>query len=393
MSGLTAPATTRLESVDLVRGLAMVLMALDHTRDFLHTSGPLGDPEQLAEPGLALFLTRWVTHFCAPAFVFLAGTGAFLSRSRGMTARQLSRFLVTRGVWLVVLELTLVKFGWTFSFTTPFNTLQVIWVLGVSMIALAALIHLPLGAVLAIGLAVIVGHNALDGVTVQGAWANLWRTLHVPGRLDLGWPPAAGPQFFIRYPLLPWPGVMAVGYCFGALLGREAAARRRVLLVLGGGLIAAFVLLRLANVYGDPGPWAVQPTAAATLIAFLNTQKYPASLLFLLMTLGPVIVLIGLVGTVRGPVARGLVTFGRVPMFFYLVHLPLIHALVYPAALLKYGPEILQRASQSNPPPDWGFGLPTVYGVWIAVVLALYPLCRWYAGVKGRGRGWWLGYV
>lgn len=390
------PPPPRLESVDLVRGLVMVIMALDHSRDFFGAASRLGDPELLPDPGLALFLTRWITHFCAPAFVFLAGTSAFLSLGRGRTTADLRRFLLTRGLWLVLLEYTVVGWAWSFSPTLHFAAVQVIWALGVSMVVLAGLVHLPAGTVAALGLVMIAGHNLFDGVAPEslGRFADVWRLLHVQGLLG-GADAAAAPRWltvYVRYPLVPWIGVMAAGYGFGPLMRGAADVRQRRLLRLGLAFTALFVVLRLLNVYGDPRPWAVHPRASDTLIAFLNTQKYPPSLLYLLMTLGPTLVLLALAERWRGRLAGVFVTFGRVPLAYYVVHVALIHALVFPAALLRYGPGILARAS-SGAPADWGFGLPVVYAVWLGVVLLLYPACRWFAGVKARRRDWWLSYL
>lgn len=368
----------------------MVIMALDHTRDFFSNRSFEGDPERLADPGLALFLTRWVTHFCAPTFVFLAGTGAWLSLGRGKDPRSLARFLATRGLWLILLELTVVGFGWTFSFSLDAFVLQVIWVLGLSMLLLAVLValRLPPAALAAVGVLLIVGHNALDALQPASGASIAWRLLHVPDTYD---PAAAPSRFFVRYPLIPWPGVMCCGFAFGAVLQRSGEERRRVLLALGTGLVTAFVVLRLAGIYGDPRPFHARADLANTVISFLNTQKYPPSLEYLLMTLGPAILAVGLLEKARGPLADALVVFGRVPLFYYLLHVPLIHLLAIVGGLLRYGPSIAQATSI---PKDWGWGLPVVYAVWALVVVALFPLCRWFAGVKARRRDlWWLGYL
>ena len=385
-----ASGRVRLDSVDLLRGLAIVIMALDHARDYF-TSARF-DATDLTQTTAPLFLTRWITHVCAPVFVFLAGTSAFLYQARRRSRAEVSRFLLTRGLLLVVLELTVVRWAWTFNFSyTELLFVQVIWVIGVSMIVLAGLIYLPLRAVAAVGVAMILGHNLLDGVTPQslGAWGPLWALLHVQAAIPLG----GGRVFVVIYPLIPWIGVMAAGYAFGTLLLRTEQERRRTLLMLGGGLTLAFLMLRAVNVYGDPAPWTVQETAGRTALSFLNTTKYPPSLQFLLMTLGPAIALLPLLERLTGPVARAVTVFGRVPLFFYVLHLYLIHAVALTVGTLAgFDPRSFLHVWLNNP-DGWGYGLPVVYLVWAGVVLALYPACRWFAGVKARRREVWLSYL
>lgn len=380
----------RLGSVDMLRGVVMVVMALDHVRDYF--TEVRFDPTDLSQAGTALFLTRWITHVCAPAFVFLAGTSAFFAgahRSRG----ELARFLLTRGLWLVVLEFTVVRWAWMFNlnYTTEFLFVQVIWVIGVSMMVLAALIWLPLPAIAAVGIATIAGHNALDGVTPAslGAWGPVWAVLHVQTTVSIG----AQRAVFVAYPLLPWIGVMAAGYAFGALLTVPAAERRRRLLLLGGALTLAFVVLRATNLYGDPSPWTGQGSPGRTLLSFLNTTKYPPSLLFLLMTLGPSIMALPLLEGLSGPVARFFRTIGRVPLFYYVLHLYLIHAAALAIGTLAGFPPSAFLTVWLRLPEGWGYSLPVVYLLWAGVVLALYPACRWFAGVKARRRDAWLSYV
>jgi uncharacterized membrane protein len=386
-----AGARLRLDSVDLLRGLVIVIMALDHARDFF--TNVRFDPTDLTQTTAALFLTRWITHFCAPVFVFLAGTSAYLYQARRKSIGEVSRFLLTRGLWLVLLEWTVIRWAWMFNFnyTTELLFVQVIWVIGVSMIVLAGLVHLPLGAVAAVGIAMIAGHNLLDGIAPEslGRWGPLWILLHVQAPL-----PLRGDQvFFVIYPLVPWIGVMAAGYAFGRLLQRPAEERRRLLLRLGGGLTAAFVLIRAINAYGDPAPWSVQESDGRTLLSFLNTTKYPPSLLFLLMTLGPAIALLPLFERLRGPLARAVTVYGRVPLFFYVLHLFLIHALALLVGVLAgFEPRSFLRVWMFLP-ESWGYGLPVVYLIWAGVVLALYPACRWFAGVKARRREAWLSYL
>jgi uncharacterized membrane protein len=385
-----ATGRVRLDSVDLLRGLVIVIMALDHARDYFTIAR--FDPTDLTQTTTGIFLTRWITHICAPVFVFLAGTSAFLYQARGRSRAEVSRFLLTRGLWLVVLELTAVRWAWTFNFSyTELLFVQVIWVIGASMIVLAGLVYLPLRAVAAVGIAMIVGHNLLDGITPQslGAWGPLWTILHVQSAIPLG----GGRVFIVIYPLIPWIGVMAAGYAFGTLLLRPEQERRRALLRLGVGLTLAFLALRAVNVYGDPAPWAAQETAGRTVLSFLNTTKYPPSLLFLLMTLGPAIALLPLFERLTGPVARAVTVFGRVSLFFYVIHLYLIHALALTVGVIAgFDARSFLHVWLRNP-EGWGYGLPVVYLVWAGVVVALYPACRWFAGVKARRREAWLSYL
>jgi uncharacterized membrane protein len=386
----TAPKQ-RLESVDLLRGLVMVIMALDHVRDHLHLGAMTNDPTDLAHTTPAIFLTRWITHLCAPVFVFLAGTGAFLWGARGRTKDEISRYLLTRGLWLVVLELTVVNWEWNMSVTFSFFFAQVIWALGWSMVALAVLVRLPLPAIGAFGWWMILGHNLFDGVKSDrfGPLGWLWSILHVPG--PLVWAP--GHTILIVYPLVPWIGVMAAGYAFGSWLANPDPKRRRRLIAVGLLLFAVFAELRTYNFYGDPGPWTHQKDALFTVLSFFNCQKYPPSLLFLLMTLGPSLAFLGLMDRGIPALTRPLVVFGRVPLFYYVIHLLLIDLITAGLAFARYGSKVAQAFKDAQPPADWGYGLPVVYAVWLGVVLALYPVCRWFAGVKARSRSRWLSYL
>ena len=390
----------RLNSVDAVRGIVMVIMALDHVRDFFHVYAKTFDPLDPSKTWTTLFFTRWITHFCAPTFVFLAGTGAFLSTRRGKTKNELSWFLLTRGLWLILLEVTAVRFGWFFNFDYHFVFVQVIWAIGWGMIVLAGLVFLPTRVIAAFGLALIFLHNALDGLRSQdfGAWRWLWVVLHETNILF----PREGSLVLIAYPLVPWVGVMAAGYAFGEILTLERERRRRLLFRVGFAAVALFVLLRWLNVYGDPLPWASQERGAwFTFLSFLNTQKYPPSLLFLLMTLGPSIIALALFDRERvpGALTRPFVTFGRVPLFYYLLHVPLMHLVAVVFAYVKYGHAewlFLNWPPPGQPqlePKGYGYDLWVVYLVWLGVVLALYPLCRWFAAVKSRRRDAWLSYL
>ena len=379
----------RLDSVDILRGLVMVLMALDHVRDYF--SNAQFDPLDLSETSAPLFLTRWITHFCAPVFVFLAGTGAFLSGARGKTTAQLSRFLLTRGLWLVVLEMTVIRVAWQFNINFRIFHGQVIWAIGWSMVALAGLIYLPRKVIAVFGIGMIVLHNLLDPVSPE-AWGSLdwlWKIIHVPEAIILGERSLFNPL----YTLIPWVGVMATGYVFGQVLLLEKKKRQRTLTWLGLGLTAAFVVLRLTNLYGDPVVWSEQESPLFTFLSFINTQKYPASLLFLLMTLGPSIALLPLLERNLGKAGKVLAVYGRVPLFYYVLHLYFIHALAVAAGLLQGFPLKRLLVGHWVFPKKYGFDLPVVYGVWGMVVAILYPACSWFAGLKQRSRSRWLSYL
>ncbi|HVS82947.1 MAG TPA: heparan-alpha-glucosaminide N-acetyltransferase domain-containing protein [Pyrinomonadaceae bacterium] len=413
------PTRGRVDSIDLLRGIVMVIMMLDHTRDFVHYGVLQFDPLDLSKTTTALFLTRWITHFCAPVFVFLAGTGAYLQFARGKSKRELSRFLITRGLWLIVLEFTVVRLGAFFSVDPRFfGLVQVIFVIGVSMIILAALIHLPLKVVAAFGLLMIALHNLLDRFSVQ-AWqgpqspvpswgAKLWMLLHQPGFFPIG-PRFPSPIVFMLYPLIPWIGVMAAGYAFGAIYTKDSQQRKRWLLWIGAIATLLFALIRAIDIYGEPLHWARQNNVVFTVLSFVNTTKYPPSLLFLLMTLGPAILLLfwfessdRLLGapaanprSVRSRVREFFVTFGRVPLFFYLLQWPTAHSISLLLHILAGKPWrwLLQTPIGWQYQPGMGFNLVVVYICWIAGVLLLYPLCKWFARLKARRRDWWLSYL
>jgi len=384
-----ARATLRIESVDVVRGIIMILMALDHTRDFF---GVRTDPTNVATTTVTLFFTRWITHFCAPTFFLLTGVGSALSLAKG-TTRELSRFLLTRGIWLIVLEIVVLRcLGFQFNFDYRVTGLTVLWALGWSMIALSALVYVPTKLVAAIGVALIVGHNALDGIRSTNP---IWVALHQPGFL------LRTPEHvvFVAYPLIPWIGVTAVGFALGQVYSWDATRRRSFLTRLGLGLALLFLVLRTLNVYGDPVPWSPQASMSRTVISFLNTTKYPPSLLFLLMTLG--VTLLGLRafdGSVPAAL-RPALRFGKVPLFFFLLHLPLIHLVAVVTSLARYGSVHWFFESPSldrypfTLPPEWGYSLPVVYAAWILVLVLLYPVCAWFADVKSRKRAVWLRYL
>ena len=392
---------TRLASIDIIRGAVMVLMAIDHVR--VYSGLPPGGPT----PGI--FFTRWVTHFCAPAFVFLAGTSAFLAARKRNDVGALARHLAIRGAWLILLELTVLRFAWTFNLDYRHYLLAgVIWVIGWSMIALSILVRLPVTAIAITGLVLVAGHNALDPFLQQlgpaarespFAWA--WQILYFGGPISLG---TAGPRLAVLYSLIPWIGVMATGYAFGAILTRDEKTRRRLCLGIGLGALAAFVVLRGFNLYGNPSPWT-SPSAAGqggtpmpALLSFLNTTKYPASLSFLLMTLGPTIALIPLLENARGWLARVLGVFGRVPFFYYVLHIPLIHLLAMGVSLVREGSVnswLFLNHPMGTPPAPAGYAwtLGLLYGVWALAVILLYFPSRWFAELKQRRKDAWLSYL
>lgn len=379
------PTKKRDDAIDLLRAIVMIVMALDHVRDFY---GSGASPTDLSTTTPALFFTRFVTHFCAPVFVFLAGTSAYLSSARKPPA-VLARFLLTRGAWLVVLELTIVRFAWIFDPGWHFVFLQVIWAIGVSMMVLAAMVRLPVRAIGAIGVAIVALHNLLDGVHAEafGALAPVWKLIHEQGRVDaLFHTPAIA-----AYPVLPWIGVMACGYAFGSWMRMERVARRRRLLRVGLALTALFVVVRALNVYGDLEPWSVQPRGFIfSVLSFLDCQKYPPSLDYLLMTLGPAIALLALLDRPLGLFGRTIIAYGRVPLFYYVLHLLLIHFGAVAVDARTEGWRAFFRIYMRNP---IGWSLPAVYATWIVIVALLWWPSRWFAGVKARRRDWWLGYL
>jgi uncharacterized membrane protein len=411
----TMPAlSARVGSIDIVRGVVMLLMAIDHVR--VYSGLPAGGPTA------GIFLTRWITHFVAPAFIFLAGTSAFLHGRKLAGTGALARFLLTRGLWLVLLELTVLRVAWTFNFDFSHYLLAgVIWVIGWCMVLLAGLIYLPVQAIATFGLVVVFGHNILDHFSQslytmisQSHWGWLWQILYYGGPIQMG---EHGPTLFVLYSIVPWTGVMALGYVFGRVMIMDQHSRRGVCLALGSIAVALFLILRGFNLYGDPRPW-VRPAPPAVVqnsiqgapapasqhtatnpasrrpqapgwISFLNTTKYPASLLFLLMTLGPMFIALALVESSGGTISGTLTMFGRVPFFYYLLHIPLIHLLAIMVSLLRTGsvsPWLFLNHPVMIPPAPanyvWSLGL--LYLVYAVAVVLLYFPCRWYAGLKQR---------
>jgi len=398
MTSPTTGAFSRIGSLDLIRGAVMILMALDHVR--VYSGLPAGGPT----PGI--FFTRWVTHFCAPAFVFLAGTSAFLY---GRKHTGLSKYLLTRGAWLVLLELTFLHVAWTFNIDFAWQMAGVIWVIGWCMILLAGLVKLPLAAIATFGLVIIAGHNLLDSsvreiipALDENRLGWLWKVFYVgffAGPIQLG---DSGRSLIVLYSLVPWVGVMAAGYAFGRIMTLAPEQRRRICLGLGLGATGLFLVLRGFDIYGDPRPWNTAGSGSAApmpgWLAFLNTTKYPASFSFLLMTLGPTIAMIPLLNGARGPMARWIALFGRVPLFYYMLHIPLVHTLALVVSWIRLGeisPWLFANHPMGNPPAPDGYtwGLPLLYLVWALAIAILFFACRWFANLKDRRRSWWSSYL
>ncbi len=376
----------RIRSIDIVRGFVIVVMALDHVRDYV--TDVRFRPEDLSQSSVALFATRWITHFCAPAFSLLAGVGIGLLQQR-KPAGEVSRYLVSRGLWLLVLELVITPVGWQFGFQLPAIAL-VLWALGWSMILMAVLVHLPRVALVAFSMLLIFGHNLLDSVGPEafGSLAPLWHILHVPGFAVPG-------VLVVAYPLVPWVAVMCLGYLLARIYQWEPNRRQRWLILVGTAVTILFVLLRAVNGYGNPAPWSPQRTVGLTVASFLNLLKYPPSLQFLLMTLGPTFVALALAERARGPAARWLSVYGRVPLFFYVVHIFVAHAAAVTLALIQGG-EVRRIPVTLDPggiPPWYGLPLPGVYLVWALVVALLYYPCLRFARLKETRSEWWIRYM
>jgi uncharacterized membrane protein len=395
-----SPPTGRTQSVDALRGAIMMLMAIDHIRDYVARSAQQFLPTDLARTTPAIFLTRWITHFCAPVFMLTAGVGAYFWMTRGHHSKtELSRLLITRGIWLIVLEVTILRliFFSQMSFTANPVILVILWAIGISMIALAGLIYLPMRVMATVSIAIIALHNLLDHVSAQrfGRAAWIWDILHQQNVFAFH-----GINFVTAYPVLPWIGVMAGGYCLGTVFEWDAHRRRSFLVRMGLALAAAFVVVRAINVYGDPLRWSQQAAPVFTVLSFLNVTKYPPSLDFLLMTLGPAIVVMAWMEDFHFHFTNPLIVFGRVPFFYYGAHLLLAHLIAIGMNFVRYGAEpflLIAPPSMGGPsklfPVGYGFPLWTVYAVWVVVLLLLYPACVWFARLKQRRHDWWLTYL
>ena len=390
---MTQVKSTRIQSIDILKGIVMILMALDHTRDYFHYDSFLFSPEDPTQSNLPMFFTRWITHFCAPAFSFLAGLSAFMVSKR-KTKKELSSFLIKRGLWLVFIEMTIVNFSWYFDVTFSNPGLLVIWVLGISMIALAGLIWLPKKYILIFSCLLIFGHNLLDSVHFEGSI--LWAILHEFAFIDLG----NGYTLFAVYPIIPWVAVMSLGYYFGDFynVSFDARKRKKMFNILGVLSIALFIVLRFTNVYGNLSPWKDYDTLPQDLISFFNPAKYPPSLTYLLMTLGVTFIFLANSEKLKGKIANFFKVFGRVPFFYYIIHIYVIHilALLY-AELSGFGWEIMILKNWVTEVPalkGYGLNLGFVYLVWIGIILLIYPLCKKFDSYKQNNKDkWWLSYL
>ena len=387
----------RIESIDLLRGLVMILMALDHTRDYFHHGAFINDPTNIETTTPMIFFTRFITHFCAPIFIFLAGTSAYLY-GRKKSKSQLAKFLFTRGLWLVFLELTLNNFIWWFDLSSSFINLQVLWAIGFSMMTLAGLVYLPWKIILAIGIIIVAGHNSFDSIIAEGnsPTAILWYFLHQQTFLPIS------PEriIFFNYPILPWIGIIALGFSFGQLYDKtfDPSQRKKWLLRLGFGAIALFFILRFINIYVDPNPWQPQSMTTFTFISFFNVTKYPPSLAFVLITLGPGLLFLYFIENVKNRWTDFLLVYGRVPFFYYFLHMIFIH-LGAILGLILIGDDwrkmiLTAQNFQQGALADYGYSLFVVYLVWIMVVLLLFPLCKKHMIYKANNREkWWLSYL
>jgi uncharacterized membrane protein len=389
--------TTRIESIDLLRGLVMIVMALDHVRMYFARGTWYAEPTNLATTTPLLFFTRWITHFCAPVFVFLAGTSAYLYGRKKSSIGETAWFLFTRGLWLIFVELVIVNFAWTFDFTYSFQILQVIWAIGISMIVLSGLVFLPRGVILMVGIILVFGHNFLDPITRQGSSVQdvIWYALHQPRSVIVG----SFHMVDFVYPVLPWIGLMALGYVFGAFYQNDfpAVQRSRWLILIGITATLLFVLLRIFHLYGEPHPWSLETSSIFSLMSFLNTTKYPPSLQFLLMTIGPALIFLPALES-KPRFLKPVIVFGRVPFFFYVLHLYVIHALAMLLLIYQGGDWhayiLSARAIMSGALRNFGLSLSAVYAIWILVIMVLYPLCKWYQKYRETHPAtWWLRYL
>jgi uncharacterized membrane protein len=383
----------RISSIDVVRGIVMVIMALDHVRDFFHADATVFDPTDMIKTHPILFFTRWVTHFCAPTFVFLSGVSARLGLQR-KTKNELALYLLTRGAWLIIVEQTLFRFGFSFSLQYDLLIFLVLWAIGGSMIILAALVYLQPRMVLIIGLILIFGHNAFDSIqltpgdTAYGVWVFLMQNGFVP------------PATVVPYALIPWLGILLAGYGTGTLYTREfdSQQRRKILLKTGIAALALFVVIRAINIYGDLAPWAVQKNTIFTIMSFMNITKYPVSLLFTLVTLGPVLIVLSWLEKSSSKILERVSVFGRVPLFYYIGHFTLIHTVALVLYLIISGTSFSQlnfslMQTQGGIPRGFGYTLEWAYVAWIGTVLIMFPLCTWYDRYKRTHQSWWLSYL
>jgi len=387
----------RIASIDIMRGIVMVIMALDHARDFYHADAFVFDPTDLTKTTPILFLTRFITHFCAPTFVLLAGTSVYISQQR-KTKKELSYFLLTRGLWLVLLELTVIRFSMLFQLYYDVSIFQVIWAIGFSMILLAAVIHIPFKGILILGAIITFGHNLLHAISLQSGdpFFILWTFIHQANFIEL----IPGRSAFVPYPFLPWFGIMLLGYCMGQWYRKDfdATLRQKFLLRTGVSALALFVFLRYFNLYGDPAVWSAQKNPVFTFLSFINVTKYPVSLHYTLLTLGPILMLLSWFEKIQSAGLRPFVAIGRVPLFFYILHFYLLHLSALTLYMIRSGKSLSEidfhfTAGFGGLPRGEGYSLIGAYLAWILVVLILFPVCKWYNHYKSTHKQWWLSYL
>ena len=389
-------AQHRIYAIDVLRGLVMIIMALDHTRDFFHAEAFTRDPLDPATTNILMYFTRFITHYCAPVFILLAGTSIYLQSLR-KSKSELSAFLFKRGLWLILVEVILITFAWTFDFSYSIFILQVIWAIGICMVLMGIIIRLPYTLILIAGLAIVFGHNILDSIpgTHQGFW---WDLLHNGNFAFHEILP--GYQITIIYPFLPWLGLMMLGYGLGKIYepSVDPAFRKKSLLYTGAGLIFFFILLRYINVYGDPLPWTLQDNTTSTIFSFLNVHKYPPSLLFMCITIGPALIFLTLFETTQNKITRIISVYGKVPFFYYILHFYILHTLCM-ILFIARGHTFSEGIEDTAGIPfrfliaGEGYSIGIVYLIWILMVIALYPLCKWFSDMKRKHRHWWLSYL
>jgi uncharacterized membrane protein len=394
---MTTIKKNRIESIDLLRGIIMVIMALDHSRDYFHSAALIEDPLNLATTTPFLYFSRWITHFCAPIFLFLSGVSAWLQSGR-KTTKELSQFLITRGLWLILVDLFIITLGTTGDIYFSYFIIQTLWAIGISMAILGLMIWLPFYVILVTGLLIVLGHNTLDFAEVkhQGSFPFWWQLLHRQGDVPL-W---SGRHLFIFYPFLSWAGLMMLGYCFGKVFATyEANKRSKILIVTGLGLLVFFAALRFTNIYGDPVQWAVQKNSLYTFLSFMNVQKYPPSLLYMCATIGPSLIFLGLVNKTGSRLSKIFIVFGRVPMFYYIIHFYILSTINI-VLFLSRGHTVAEglKGAPGMPwkfvAPGEGYSLAIAYAIWITVVITLYPLCKWYDRYKSsHPEKKWLSYL
>lgn len=395
---MTLPTSERIESIDILRGLVMIIMVLDHVRDYFHINAFAGNfPENLESTTLPLYFTRFITHYCAPVFVFLAGTSAFLYGQKH-TPKALSKFLITRGIWLIFVEIVINNLLWWFDITYGMINLQVIWAIGFCMIVLGLLIYLPKKILVALGFLIVLGHNMLDGMSIpeENPLSLLWKMSHELSCVSIG----ETRLLCFSYPVLPWIGVILLGYCFGSFYKKDAAVhtRKKWLLTIGISAIVFFFILRTFNIYGDSMLWSEQESFSKTIISYFILSKYPPSLLFLLITLGPALLFLYKIENIKNSVTNFLIVFGRVPFFFYVIHVFVVHASAILGLLITgkdWRTMILDNETMSSGAlSGYGYSLGIVYLVWVAIIILLYPICKWFMKYKATHKGtWWLSYI